>query len=364
MIRSIHYLRGLAALLVVFYHTRDSLSFSIGTIPNVGDFLFSNGYIGVDLFFIISGFVIVLSTEKDSSVFSFVLKRAFRIYPLYAFCLLSALYLSDQVYSLGQIARALFIIQANYSEPAPWFGFSILFIAWTISYEIIFYIVFGIAMSISHRHRVILSSFIIMLMICTINFICNGVMSLDGYYAIESKYGLLRFLSSPMFFEFIAGMVLALFYINRDKFVFIRYLVPALSSLCVMYFIFFYFGFTNNGGHGLSKSGLAAISLVSSLLLIEMHYGIGDSKKLTSLGDLSYSIYMNQGVILMLYPVFLASIAVNSVAVMVVKVSLIMTLSIATYYYIEKPSIVAVRKIISFLQSKVMTDKTMVMSSN
>lgn len=62
-VMSIHYLRGLAALAVVAFHLRPALD-NIYAQKNLGQMLFSNGNAGVDLFFIISGFIITLSTEK------------------------------------------------------------------------------------------------------------------------------------------------------------------------------------------------------------------------------------------------------------------------------------------------------------
>lgn len=69
--------------MVVLYHYRGELN-SIYAQKGLGDLLFSNGYIGVDLFFMVSGFVIMLSTEKDKSSLSFAIKRIFRIYPVYS----------------------------------------------------------------------------------------------------------------------------------------------------------------------------------------------------------------------------------------------------------------------------------------
>ena len=53
-INSIQALRGIAALLVVGFHYREALNL---TFPTLGDTLFINGAIGVDLFFLISGFI-------------------------------------------------------------------------------------------------------------------------------------------------------------------------------------------------------------------------------------------------------------------------------------------------------------------
>lgn len=240
MICSIQYLRGIAAILVVLYHARGALDFSFGNIPNVGDFLFAHGYFGVDLFFIISGFVIVLSTQNDTSITSFLLKRIFRVYPLYLFCLLCILFFAPEHYSLHDIIRALFLIQSNYSQPAPWFGYSIVFVAWTLSFEVLFYLIFCLAMYISHKYRVVLSSLIIALMTCGVTVIFGGNLSLDGYASLDNNFGVLRFISSPMFFEFISGMMISIFYINRDKFHYLKPFVPFISSVGLFYFILFY----------------------------------------------------------------------------------------------------------------------------
>ena len=64
-ISSLEALRFLAALCVVLYH-----------IPTIG-----LGAFGVDVFFIISGYVMMLSTAKGSELF--LLKRAIRIIPVY-----------------------------------------------------------------------------------------------------------------------------------------------------------------------------------------------------------------------------------------------------------------------------------------
>lgn len=71
-------LRGLAALMVVFFH------FTLGRAEaNIG---FKLGTTGVDLFFIISGFVIFMSISKVKSSRDFVINRISRLYPTYWAC--------------------------------------------------------------------------------------------------------------------------------------------------------------------------------------------------------------------------------------------------------------------------------------
>ncbi|WP_339136490.1 MAG: acyltransferase [Candidatus Electrothrix sp. GW3-4] len=68
-------LRGLAAIMVVFFH------YTMGR--NQADLGFKLGTTGVDLFFIISGFVILLSLEHVEKSGQFVINRISRLYPTY-----------------------------------------------------------------------------------------------------------------------------------------------------------------------------------------------------------------------------------------------------------------------------------------
>ena len=75
-------LRGIAALAVVFYHVKFPNHFT--TYPGL---FFRNGYMAVDLFFILSGFVIYANYSgkiyNTASALRFIVLRFFRIYPLH-----------------------------------------------------------------------------------------------------------------------------------------------------------------------------------------------------------------------------------------------------------------------------------------
>jgi len=75
-------LRGIAAIMVVFYHYT-SRYFEIFKLPNIAFYKFSFGHLGVELFFMISGFVILMSLEKVSNGWEFLKKRFLRLYPSY-----------------------------------------------------------------------------------------------------------------------------------------------------------------------------------------------------------------------------------------------------------------------------------------
>lgn len=83
-------LRGIAAWFVVLYHIRASTPWLPASVMNVAH----KGYLAVDFFFILSGFVIWLSAREDfaargwSATPAFLRRRMARIYPLYAVMLL------------------------------------------------------------------------------------------------------------------------------------------------------------------------------------------------------------------------------------------------------------------------------------
>ena len=76
-IKSLQYLRAIACMSVLFTHVLQVLN-----LKPFGNYFISGGY-GVDMFFIISGFLIYITTKDNDSWRGFVIKRIFRIFPLY-----------------------------------------------------------------------------------------------------------------------------------------------------------------------------------------------------------------------------------------------------------------------------------------
>jgi peptidoglycan/LPS O-acetylase OafA/YrhL len=78
--------RGVAALAVVLYHVPRELRSAVGIQPLL-DAIFANGYLGVDSFFVLSGFVITMSVASSSWTFSYLLRfiarRSVRLDPSY-----------------------------------------------------------------------------------------------------------------------------------------------------------------------------------------------------------------------------------------------------------------------------------------
>lgn len=75
-------LRGVAILLVVFFHAFARYPELVPYSDQFGNFvIFKDGWLGVQLFFLISGFVIFMSLERCPNFFIFIYKRWFRLFP-------------------------------------------------------------------------------------------------------------------------------------------------------------------------------------------------------------------------------------------------------------------------------------------
>jgi exopolysaccharide production protein ExoZ len=147
MLYSVHALRLLAALGVVAHHSATRFSN-----PSV-----IVGAAGVDLFFIISGIVISLSTKPDDAVSDFCVKRFIRVVPLYWIATAAILALDYWVGSpapaRADIARSLFFIPLPNSMPLypP---------AWTLTFEMMFYAVFAILLGMLRRDVTLIAALV------------------------------------------------------------------------------------------------------------------------------------------------------------------------------------------------------------
>lgn len=131
-------LRGLAALAVVLFHytSRFHELFEVSSLPT---FSFPYGHYGVNLFFIISGFVIFMTLEKTSRPMDFVVSRFSRLFPAYwvaiilTFSITHALGLPGKLVDLGAALGNLFMIQGIFHIP------HVDGVYWTLEVELLFY---------------------------------------------------------------------------------------------------------------------------------------------------------------------------------------------------------------------------------
>lgn len=132
-------LRIACSVLVLLSHLR--------TFPNTGlsSSTFSVGAVGVDFFFILSGWSIAAMFEKYGSdknwPWKFMLNRFLRVCIPYFFSLLLYLWLTEKVHQPIEIIHS-FLFLKNYNYDFSVWGIPILPPGWSLNYEVLFY--FGI----------------------------------------------------------------------------------------------------------------------------------------------------------------------------------------------------------------------------
>ncbi|WP_369015530.1 acyltransferase family protein [Escherichia coli] len=138
-------------------------------------------------FFVISGFIIFYSTRKieEKSVTKFLIRRVFRIYPLLILSILFFIWVSPNKFTVIEVIRALVPLNKDYHDSAPYFGYNAYHLAWTLTYEMLLYSIFMTAMAISHKYMALVSSIIIMAMVCGIQLYFSGSLSLNAHARVD-----------------------------------------------------------------------------------------------------------------------------------------------------------------------------------
>jgi exopolysaccharide production protein ExoZ len=223
MLTNIQVLRAVAAYLVVFVHLSELLPETAMT-----TFLHNKGYSGVDLFFVISGFIMVYTTSRTKiSAGQFLLNRIKRIVPLYYFV---------TFFVFGIAISFPFILQNTSAdsyallkslafvpfEKSPGRIYPLYYLGWTLNYEMFFYLIFALSLSLWYELRVKLCAAMILGLV------------LFGLYIRDSNNVILYFYSQPIMLDFSLGMVLALF---RDQISAAMHRIPALPWLTLAFSI-------------------------------------------------------------------------------------------------------------------------------
>lgn len=285
-LNSIQALRGLAAMLVVMFHLRTDLA---SDIP-LANWIFAQGAIGVDLFFMISGFIVyyVTVTENNGLKSSalFFIKRLCRIVPPYV---IATIFIAGNSWDKWYSAlHAFTFLPADITQPAPFFGYPRLFVGWSLNYEFVFYSICALAL-IFRKYKYFVITLIIS---CSVlfPFITHG--HSDSLPRMDYGYhGYLALITNGMMLEFLAGLFVGYIAINFRLY-YSKKVGRAAISLAALYFTYIALGFGSTPGNGNSDFFSASFSLILIITSYEYQYGIRPPKLLTSIGTLSFSIYL------------------------------------------------------------------------
>lgn len=352
---SLTYLRGMAALLIVIFHMRGYIN-NIYENPKLGNTLFGKFNFGVDLFFMISGFIIVYATQAKESNGAryFLIRRLFRVYPLFLFCILIGILTIYQDAELLQKIRALLLIHVDYSLPPPGYGYNLMGPAWTLTYEIYFYLIFCIAIIISHKHRILITSLLLLAQVVMTQIIVNHHVSISANTVLNFSKStdlnsFLQFISSSMFLEFILGMLLAKFFLSSVELSKKHSLQISLLTTAVFFILMV---FMEDASFGPQSYGISSFALITGVIIFEKNNVLSRNKTLIFLGDISYALYISHYIVISSvhkYDFFMVGHTAGFYRLLYV-LALCIIFAISLHYVVEKPFIRLGKYIINFLK--------------
>lgn len=276
-------LRGFAVLSVVLYHVFPSY--------------FANGFLGVDIFFVISGYLITKSLKKYDLI-SYFKARFLRIYPVLLivislFLILFSIkfnyietisYVEQSVFGLLGVSNISYFLSNNYFSV---FDFKPLLNLWSLSLEIQFYLIFPFL------YLIIKQNFKISIIFFFISFVFSilaiSVLPKASFYLLPFR-----------FWEFMIGSF-AIYIISRQYFRYAFVYKHSKTVLLLMLSIVILFSqidpFTHdfiNGHPGLFSFIICLLSLAYILLAIYSNSNTQGFifKILKIIGDRSYIIYL------------------------------------------------------------------------
>ncbi|ACT58827.1 acyltransferase family protein [Hirschia baltica] len=330
-IDSLQILRAVAALSVFFFHFFDAMNNDFGLFSGN---VFSVGAFGVDVFFVVSGFIICFAAEKETSPISFFIKRLCRILPLYylltfgvfLIAIVAPFLLNSTSADIPNLLKSLFFIpyakENGLVQP-------LLFLGWTLNYEMFFYVIFAISM-IAGRFKI---------------YVCIAIISLLilAGYVTKPTSTIAQFYTSGIMLNFIWGAVSYLIFRHFPNVC--KALQPfwPLAAIAILAQNFVQLPLNREFAFG-----LPAAMLLLGVVTIKVPNGkVWSFSQL--LGDASYSLYLVHPYILqVIIKVLIPLVGINIVSIStatVMSIAVTFLASILLFKWIEKPSNTFLRSI-------------------
>ncbi len=336
-LQNLQALRGLAALGVVAAHIGDPNGFEISWLA--GGRLWTGpahapGQAGVDLFFVISGLIMMVTTSKllpsGANAKRFVMRRLTRIYPAYwvatlpilALFLVSPSMVNSSAEHPPRIFESLFLL------PQP--GLPLLLVGWTLTFELYFYVIFTATLFAPPNLRLPLLG-------------VWGVVTAALAVAVGGGDNpWVRLISAPICLEFIFGAVVGWLIVRR------QFVAPEFCTafgLVSVTIALWHAGADFPGDwYRAVPVGLLIAVLVYGVIGLEARRQIVAPAWMRYLGDASYSIYLWHVLILTALGRFFlihlpGSSPIIHAGALAFSVAAVLTGSIIAYRLIEQPLI-------------------------
>lgn len=267
---SLTILRAIAATNVIFFHVMSPTGRAFGEF-------------GVDIFFVLSGFVIALVMDsRGMTAGRFLSDRIARIVPLYwlltfavfAGTLVAPALFNSTTADFGNLLKSLFFIPYRKDSGRI---FPMLFVGWTLNYEMMFYLISTLSLVLLRRYRLLFISAAIL-----------AIYAGAKLFAPNSAIG--EFYSYERMFEFPLGFVAYLLWrqgIRMKPFVAAVIVVVAYAWMAFMQW-------TGQAGPQLLYFGAPSFLIVASSLSLESAVGTSVASRVAILvGNASYATYLS-----------------------------------------------------------------------
>lgn len=273
-------MRGIAAVMVLLWHDREVFGISS---------LLANGKGGVDVFFVISGFIMVvaaaagLSGPRDAATFA--VKRFARVWPPYVVA--TIIYLS--VISVFPWAKPIdwkYFFQSILFYPVNG-GSPIYAIGWTLTLEMFFYAIISFCIAFGKFKRQAFLVFATLVALITAGVVSKASLS---WAAPGFLSGYLSLLFHPCIPEFFAGAAIGALY--RSDFRVPKALGASIAAILIAGFIWQFFGGVNVKV-GISGLGIGSVAVMLGLVVLyKSGFDIQPPKILVWVGEISFSLYL------------------------------------------------------------------------
>lgn len=292
-IKSMQALRGIACLAVVAFHNRSALA---DQFPSLDHWLV-NGVIGVDLFFILSGFVITLSVSRMGSGFTaatdFLRRRALRLLPAYYILLLVNFLLSGAMATFHYPDKVKTLIAAltlsvYMPQHAPFYmddeGF--LNVRWTLNYEFLFYLIMAACLVVKQRWIALAVTLCALLIGVPLAAGSVFTLSVSGH---DLGFSYINLMTNPIIWQFAVGVMIGLVYPYIIRLP-VAARLPFLLAAVVI--VVKHLSSDQHVGHGLMASGTVLALLLAAVAFNDSWLNRITPRWLVFLGDISFSVYL------------------------------------------------------------------------
>ena len=352
---SIQALRGFAALYVVVYHSGLALAHAdIPALAWLTTHVIKRGHVGVDVFFVISGFIFawvaILSPKGPEPPGEFLVKRAFRLAPPY--WLMSVLHSTwlNPVSAGVLLTSFAFLPQANVD--APYFGYPALYVGWSLNYEAFFYALCALGLALFGRRALGLVALALFTTTIIVPFWHSGLVLRNPEALYDWATPLQAMAANPLVLEFLLGAGLAWLYAaHRHR------LTPAFARvLMAMGLATFVMSVVSPvPKFDLFGRGLPAGALLMGLVAMEHCGELRVPRVAVWLGELSYALYLVHPSVIeathrlvgVLSPQWIGT----QLMLFAVNLALTLVLAALLHRYVEQPSIALGRRTIEWMRN-------------